>query len=288
MIRTISLVALLACVFAVSAEASPRYEAARRSARELAKKEREFQKKIKPLSSTEREKLVKTLRGFDDSDADGLPDAYERAVGSSDACRYDSDSDGVGDHQDDKPDGDHSYTDPTGVKVEAKGVVTSYSGGVLVVQGVSFIVDTTTVFKGSNFGATNLTAGVCIEVEGRQTGTSIAATEVKKEDSCDSGSGSDGVGEDRNKKPDGEPSNSDPKEVKVEAKGVVTSFSGGVLVVEGRSFVIDSNTVFKGRNFGTANLVAGVCVEVEGRRADTTVTAIKVKKEDSCKSGKDD
>ena len=286
MIRTISLVALLACVVAVSAEASPRYEAARRSARELAKKEQEFQKKVKPLSATERERLVKTLRGFDDSDADGLPDAYERAVGSSDACRYDSDSDGVGDHEDDKPDGDHSYTDPTGVRVEAKGVVSSFSGGVLVVQGVSFVVDSNTVFKG-NFSATNLAAGVCIEVEGRQTGTTIAATEVKKEDSCDASSGSDGSGEDRNNKPDGAPSNSEPKDVKVEAKGVVTSFSSGVLVVDGESFVVDSNTVFKGRNFGAANLVAGVCVEVEGLRAGTTVTAVKVKKEDSCKSGKD-
>lgn len=181
---TIALTAVLLLAGISTADASPRYDAARRSARGILKQQQELQRRVRSLSPAERQRLADSLRGAEDSDGDGTPDIIENADGSSDACRYDSDGDGISDREDARTD-DHNYNDPSGVKVEAKGPVTSFSINVLIVSGQSFVVNAETAFKGRNFSSASLVPGACVEVEGRRTdATTVVALKVKSEDHC--------------------------------------------------------------------------------------------------------
>jgi len=79
---------------------------------------------------------------------------------------------------------------------------------------------------------------------------------------------------------DGNPDGRDGQDS--EAKGNVASYSGRVLVVAGKSFTVTDSTLFRGRQFSEAGLVAGVCVEVKGRVVSGANIADSIKRDDGC------
>jgi hypothetical protein len=190
----ILLAILLSIGIAISpAVAAPRYTAAKQAAEKLRKDERELAKRIKKLSSSERAKLKAALARGTDSDADGLTDILEGAIGTN-RCDADSDDDGVDDSDDGaENDGSSSGDDdssggsnpgddsnPPG-EIEVKGTISSFDGSVLRVKGESFVVNSDTIFRGQGFGKDDLEAGLCVEVKGRRTADTVIAIRIQRE-----------------------------------------------------------------------------------------------------------
>lgn len=73
--------------------------------------------------------------------------------------------------------------------------------------------------------------------------------------------------------------NSDANEVEVKAS--IVSFEDPTLVVGERTFTLTDATVFRGTGFDKSDLVAGLCVEVEGHLEGENTIADKIKRESS-------
>lgn len=178
-----SLLALLA-ISATPVLAAPRYTSAKQAADKVSKDEKDLARKISRLSATERAKLKAAIKGLD-SDGDGVSDIVERGLGSS-RCDADTDDDGLPDGEDsneENPDSDgDGHND--GSEVGAKGNVTSFADPTLVVDGKTFTVTDSTTFRGSGFDKSDLTAGLCIEVEGHVEGAGNIADKIKRDDGC--------------------------------------------------------------------------------------------------------
>jgi hypothetical protein len=187
---------LLAIIFALSclihpAAASPRAAAAKRLALKIQKDQTDLAKQMKRLSVNERKSLKRALKRGTDSDGDGVNDIVEGAIGSN-RCDADSDDDGYDDSEDgaendDSSSGDDSSDDNgdsgdgSSSEVEVKGRITSFDDPNLVVRGKTFIVNQSTVFRGSNFNKGDLETELCVEVKGRKSGDALIAVRIKRE-----------------------------------------------------------------------------------------------------------
>lgn len=79
---------------------------------------------------------------------------------------------------------------------------------------------------------------------------------------------------------DGTPDDDDNDEDEGEYKGTITSYSAGTLVVNGVTLKVTDSTVFE--ELSEEELVAGECIEVEGRLLSGVLTATKIKSDDDC------
>jgi hypothetical protein len=97
---------------------------------------------------------------------------------------------------------------------------------------------------------------------------------------CDSDSDDDGLDDDDDLDEDSGDSDDDgvPDGSEVEAKGLIQSFNDPVLVVGTSTLQITVSTVFFRGLASKADLVAGVCVEAEGRRVGGLLLVDKIKR----------
>jgi hypothetical protein len=79
---------------------------------------------------------------------------------------------------------------------------------------------------------------------------------------------------------DGTPDDEDSDENEGEFKGSVTSFINGSLVIGSATLVVNDSTEFEG--ITEEQLEPDVCVEVKSRLINGTLTAVRIKEEDSC------
>jgi hypothetical protein len=164
-------------LFAVTADAAPKYRDALSSARTIRKSEIKLAKTIAKLSSADREKLKKALGSLGlDSDKDGVSDIFERGRGSE-VCDADSDDDGVDDREDGFENDDNRLAE-----VEARGRITSFNESILVVGSKSFTVTATTAFRKGVSSQADLVAGACIKVEGYTTTSNVTIAKKIEED----------------------------------------------------------------------------------------------------------
>jgi hypothetical protein len=108
---------------------------------------------------------------------------------------------------------------------------------------------------------------------------------------CDADTDDDGVDDNDDIDEDKADSDDDgvPDGMEVETKGRISSFNDPVLVVGATTLKITPSTVFFRGLTSKADLIAGTCIEAEGRRsgAEILVDKIKRKKDSGC-SGSDD
>lgn len=166
---------------------------AKRAIADIKKSEQELSRSVKKLTQLERKNLKGATRGVD-SDGDGLADVLEGVLGSK-RCDADSDDDGVDDNTDIDEDNSDSDGDgvPDGMEVETKGKIVSFNDPVLVIGTTSLNITSTTVFFRGLTSKADLTAGICVEAEGRRSGGTILVDKIKrqKDSDCGSSSGND-------------------------------------------------------------------------------------------------
>jgi len=146
-------------------------------------------------------------------------------------------------------------------EVEVRGVIELLGSNSLIVLKLKFVVDNNTVIldnRNNPIKFTDLRVGQRVEVRAdRQVDGSLLATRIKIEDL-----------------PDDE----------VELTGAIESLSRNSLVVLGKTFVVDQNTVVLDNNnnpIGFADLKVGQIVEIRAdRQADGTLLATRIKLED--------
>jgi hypothetical protein len=108
---------------------------------------------------------------------------------------------------------------------------------------------------------------------------------------CDSDTDDDGVDDNNDADEDKADSDDDgvPDGMEVEAKGRIVSFNDPVLVIGSTTLNITATTVFFRGLTSKADLMAGTCVEAEGRRSGAEILVDKIKRQkDSECSGSDD
>jgi hypothetical protein len=173
-----------------SAYADRRYTTAKQAAERVKRDEAELNRRMKALSVEDRVKLKTSFRGRD-SDHDGISDIIEGGLGSN-RCDTDSDDDGIDDSSDRnenrrRDDGRRSGDDGTrtgsGLEVEVRGRVTSFTDPEVTVGGRIFTLTANTVFRDPGFSRQDMVVGQCIEIEGRSNGSQIIAEKVHLEDS---------------------------------------------------------------------------------------------------------
>jgi hypothetical protein len=105
-----------------------------------------------------------------------------------------------------------------------------------------------------------------------------------KSSRCDADSDDDGVDDGDDSDEDNADSDGDGHNdgSEVEAKGKVISFTDPILVVGGKSFTVTATTTFRGTGFDKSDLVAGLCIEVEGHTDGASTIADKIKQDDDC------
>jgi hypothetical protein len=142
--------------------------------------ERRLTRNFAKLSFSDKAKVISRFEDkSEDSDSDGVPDFLES---STKRCDSDSDDDGISDG-DEYKDG----TDPDSDEIEVKGILTATTANSLTVTGITFRVDSKTIFVGEEdekLSFSNFSVGECIEVEGEKRNGSYIAEEVYKEDDC--------------------------------------------------------------------------------------------------------
>jgi len=101
---------------------------------------------------------------------------------------------------------------------------------------------------------------------------------------CDADSDDDGLDDDEDSDEDNADSDGDGHgdANEVEAKGKITSFTDPTLVVGGKTFTVTDSTTFRGTGFDKSDLVAGLCIEVEGHIDGANNIADKIKRDDDC------
>ena len=171
----------------------------------LQKKEAKALKKaLRKLSEAELKKLKRSVRGKD-SDGDGVPDIIEDSRPGSNKCDADSDDDGIDDDEDYK-EGDSDSDDDgiiDGNEFEREGRVASFSDPVLVIGGTTYQLTDSTIFryKFGDFGRGDITAGLCVEVEGYindedPSSNIVQKVKRKKDSSCTNDGDDDGNDDD--------------------------------------------------------------------------------------------
>lgn len=126
-----------------------------------------------------------------------------------------------------------------------------------------------------------LTAKTGIDSDG--DGVSDIFEAGRGSDLCDSDSDDDGVDDgDDNYEDDGD------KTEDAQANGEITSFADPALTVNGKTFTITDQTSFRAPLSSKDDLVAGLCVEVEGyKNSSDALIAKKVKKSNDCGGSED-
>jgi len=106
-----------------------------------------------------------------------------------------------------------------------------------------------------------------------------------KSSRCDADSDDDGLDDDEDSDEDNADSDGDGHNdgSEVEAKGKITSFTDPTLVVGGKTFTVTDSTTFRGTGFDKSDLVAGLCIEVEGHIDGANNIADKIKRDDDCR-----
>jgi hypothetical protein len=104
---------------------------------------------------------------------------------------------------------------------------------------------------------------------------------------CDADSDDDGVDDDEDSDEDKSDSDDDgvPDGMEVETKGRIKSFNDPELVVGTTTLKITSSTVFFRGLSSKSDLLAGVCVEAEGRRVGSDILVNKIKKHTGAECG---
>jgi hypothetical protein len=105
-----------------------------------------------------------------------------------------------------------------------------------------------------------------------------------KSSRCDADSDDDGIDDDEDSDEDNADSDGDGHNDgnEIGAKGKITSFTDPTLVDGGKSFTVTANTTFRGIGFDKSDLVANLCVEVEGHVEGSANIADKIKRDDDC------
>jgi hypothetical protein len=105
-----------------------------------------------------------------------------------------------------------------------------------------------------------------------------------KSSRCDADSDDDGVDDGDDSDEDNADSDGDGHNDgnEIGAKGNITSFTDPTLVVGGKTFTLTATTTFRGTGFDKSDLVAGICIEVEGHVEGATNIADKIKRDDDC------
>lgn len=171
--------------------------AAKAQVKKIKREQRKLAKLTRRLSKLELKKLKQTVRGTD-SDGDGVPDIIEDSRRSN-KCDADSDDDGIDDDEDYKEGDDDSDDDGIvdGREFEREGTIQSFSDPSLVIGGTTYVLTETTQFryKFGDFTRSDLTNGLCVEVEGyvsNETPSSNIVQKIKrKKDSSCNGSDDD-------------------------------------------------------------------------------------------------
>jgi hypothetical protein len=105
---------------------------------------------------------------------------------------------------------------------------------------------------------------------------------------CDADTDDDGVDDNQDLDEDKADSDDDgvPDGMEVETKGRISSFNDPILVIGSTTLKITSSTVFFRGLTSKADLMAGTCVEAEGRRSggELLVDKIKRQKDSDCSS----
>lgn len=109
---------------------------------------------------------------------------------------------------------------------------------------------------------------------------------------CDSDSDDDGILDGDDHDDDDDDSNASPSPSstptqgnEIEIHGLIQTISGTALSVNGSTFALTGNTVYRDRDNNTTTqsaFSAGQCVEVEGHSSGGNLTAEKVKMDDDC------
>jgi hypothetical protein len=188
--KVLALVVALVLAYSSPAIAGPRYSAAKKEAQQIQRAERTLAKRIERLSEADRKRLKAAFKSTD-SDADGVSDIIEGAIGSN-RCDADSDDDGFSDSDDynedtpgtddDSPGSDDS--NPGSSEFETKGIIASFNDPSLVIGSTTYTLTAATVFIGSGFTKEDLRAGMCIEVKGLRSGSDRDVTRIKRDDDC--------------------------------------------------------------------------------------------------------
>ncbi len=107
---------------------------------------------------------------------------------------------------------------------------------------------------------------------------------------CDFDSDNDGIDDsrDRNERnPSDDQGNSGDdnsrtgSRLEIETRGRITSFVDPEVTVGGKTFIISAETFFRDPGFSKADLVVGLCIEIEGHTNGSVIVAEKVHLEDS-------
>ena len=164
----------------VSANAGPRLNDAQREVVNINRAEKRLVRKLARLTAAERIRLKSRKVGVD-SDADGVSDIVEGALGSN-RCDSDSDDDGFGDKSDSNEDSPGS--DDGLAEFEVKGLIDSFSDPVLQLKGATYTLSDSAQFVGIGFTKEDLQAGACVELKGLQRESGNTVTRIKQDDDC--------------------------------------------------------------------------------------------------------
>lgn len=105
-----------------------------------------------------------------------------------------------------------------------------------------------------------------------------------KSNRCDADSDDDGVDDGDDSDEDNADSDGDGHNDgnEIGAKGKITAFTDPTLEVGGKTFTVTANTTFRGIGFDKSDLVANLCIEVEGHVEGGANVADKIKRDDDC------
>jgi hypothetical protein len=184
------LIVAILLAYSSPALAGPRYSAAKKEAQKIKQAERKLAKRIARLSEADRKRL-KSEFSSTDSDADGVSDIIEGALGSN-RCDADSDDDGFSDSDDyneDTPGADDGSpgsddSNPGSSEFETKGLIASFDDPTLVIGNNTYTITPATDFIGTGFAKDDLRSGLCVEVKGLRSDTGSEVTRIKRDDDC--------------------------------------------------------------------------------------------------------
>jgi hypothetical protein len=117
--------------------------------------------------------------GLSDSDADGLPDIFEDALGSS-SCNDDSDNDGISD--DDEGKNGSNPDDSSSGEVELKGTITAITATTVTVGTKTFTAVSSTIYLKGATSLASFAVGNFVELKGRIKGAVLELVKIKIED----------------------------------------------------------------------------------------------------------
>lgn len=117
--------------------------------------------------------------GLTDSDSDGLPDAYENAIGSN-SCDSDSDDDGISD--DDESKSGSRPDDSTSGEIEAKGTITAITSTTVTLDGNTYVATGTTQYLKGATSLASFSVGDLVEVKGVVKNGVIELVKIKADD----------------------------------------------------------------------------------------------------------